>query len=199
MTQVLTDYFGPINLTIESNKTIGISGPSGSGKSLLLRTIADLDPHQGEIVLNNISQSDLPPSQWRSRVAYIAAESSWWEPTIGAHFAEDDREPLLFWLEQAGFKEETLNWEVHKLSTGERQRLSIIRHLLRKPAVLLLDEPTASLDPENVTRMEQLLHHYRQQQQATLIWVSHDRSQLERLCDQHFQLHQGQLEAVNHD
>ncbi len=193
--QVITHHLGPIDLNISDCEIVGLSGDSGAGKSLLLRTIADLDPHHGDIILNGISQQEMPPQQWRHQVAYLAAESQWWSDTVADHFITGDHALLNTLLQQIGFTSEALQWSVHHLSTGEKQRLGIIRQLIRQPAVLLLDEPTASLDRENCNRVEQLLVNYCRQQHAALLWVSHDSVQLQRVCDRQYRIINGKLEA----
>jgi len=86
-----------------------------------------------------------------------------------------------------------LSWDVQRLSTGERQRLAIARLLARTPEALLLDEPTGSLDPDNVERMEHLLAQYRSDRGAPVLWVSHDPDQAERVATRQFTLRDGRL------
>ncbi len=191
--QVVTHHVGPIDLTLHQGEAIGLDGHSGAGKSLLLRAIADLDPHQGKILLNNREQAEIAPQLWRTQVAWFAAESQWWSDRVADHFDPADEHTLHTWLEQAGFTSDVLHWSVHRLSTGEKQRLATVRQLQQQPQVLLLDEPTASLDRENRQRIEQLLLDYQQQQQAILIWVSHDSEQLQRVCGRHYRIEQGKL------
>jgi len=71
----------------------------------------------------------------------------------------------------------------------------LLRTLMQAPAVLLLDEPTGSLDQENTLRVESLLADYRLQRQAALLWVSHDVGQIERVAQRRFTLDNGQLRA----
>ncbi len=97
------------------------------------------------------------------------------------------------WLEQLGFTEQVLEWEVRHCSTGERQRLALLRLLANRPRALLLDEPTASLDPDNVRRMETLLEKYRVQHDAAVLWVSHDPEQTRRVATRDLELHDGCL------
>ncbi len=163
----------PINLEIAAGQCITIAGPSGCGKTQLLRAIADLDPHQGEVQLNGMAQEAIPAPQWRCQVGYLPAESAWWREQVGDHFTDPD--PKLF--ESLGFTLAWLEREVSRLSTGERQRLALLRLLNNKPKVLLLDEPTANLDQTNAQQVEQLIHNYRQIEQAAVIWVTHDQSQ----------------------
>ncbi len=97
------------------------------------------------------------------------------------------------WLEQLGFSGQVLEWEVRRCSTGERQRLALLRLLANRPRALLLDEPTASLDPAGVGRMEALLEQYRIRHGAAVLWVSHDPEQIRRVATRHFELQDGRL------
>lgn len=97
------------------------------------------------------------------------------------------------WLERLGFSAEVLGWRVRRCSTGERQRLALLRLLANRPQALLLDEPTASLDPESVGRTEMLLADYRLSHDAAVVWVSHDAEQRQRVATRHFELREGRL------
>lgn len=170
---------GPLDLDIASGVCLGVSGPSGSGKSLLLRALADLDPHDGEVSLGGVAQATINPPDWRRRVTWVAAESAWWADTVGEHFRHVDEASWSC----LGFGSEVATWEIRRLSSGEKQRLGLLRALQSQPAVLLLDEPTASLDAANTERVEALIDTYRARTQATLVWVSHDPAQLDRVAD----------------
>lgn len=183
---------GPCTLALAPGECVCLSGPSGAGKTLLLRAIADLDPHDGEVNLNGESCTDMRAPQWRRRVGLLPAESAWWHDTVGPHFPNRD----LQLLQQLGFSAEVLGWQVRRLSSGERQRLALARLLANRPEVLLLDEPTASLDPANVTRAEQLIADYRREHNATVLWVSHDPQQIARVCDRQLRLQDGCVEAA---
>ena len=189
LNQLITRHVGPVDLCIEAGECVAIEGSSGSGKSLLLRAIADLDPHQGEVAIDGVACTALPAPQWRRRVTLVPAESQWWFERIGDHFETVDEAAL----ECLGFGRDTLDWEVARCSTGERQRLALLRALQGKPQVLLLDEPTASLDEESTRCAEELLDDYRREQGAALLWVSHDRRQAARIASRHFTIRNGTL------
>lgn len=171
---------GPFDLALDRGECLAVGGPSGSGKSLFLRMIADLDPNEGEARLDGVARATLAAPAWRARVVYVAAESGWWLPTAAAHFAPDRREAATALAERLGVGREPFDGEVRRLSTGERQRLALVRALVLEPPVLLLDEPTGALDPEATQRVEALLCE-RMQAGTTVIVVSHDPEQAGRL------------------
>jgi putative ABC transport system ATP-binding protein len=76
---------GPLDLTVAPGELVFVSGPSGSGKSLLLRAVADLDPHEGEVWLGEEPRSRIAPSNWRRRVGLLPAEAFWWAESVGEH------------------------------------------------------------------------------------------------------------------
>ena len=171
----------PLQLQVAPGECVTLAGASGSGKTLLLRALADLDPHNGEVRLDGEDARSLPPAQWRRKVGLLLAESPWWHERVGEHFPADNGEG--FQLAALGFGPEVLDWHVPRLSSGERQRLALLRLLALKPAALLLDEPTANLDPENTALVEQLVSDYRQTSHAPALWVSHDAQQRNRIAD----------------
>ena len=187
-----TEYFEPVTLEVAAGECVVISGVSGTGKTLLLRAIADLDRHVGQIWLGNESCDAIPAPQWRHQVGLLAAESAWWADSVKEHLPEINEQHLV----ALGFTAEVGDWSVSRLSTGEKQRLALVRILSNRPQFLLLDEPTANLDPDSVTRVEELLLKYREQEHAGLVWVSHDIAQIERIADRHFRLTDTGLEEV---
>ncbi|WP_299596500.1 ATP-binding cassette domain-containing protein [uncultured Microbulbifer sp.] len=170
-----------IDLDVGAGEIVCLSGTSGSGKSRLLRAIADLDLHSGTVRLGAIGQSDMPGHRWRSKVMLVPAESAWWHDTVGEHFPERSQEPL----QQLGLEAGAFGWPVSRLSSGEKQRLALIRALLRRPAALLLDEPTANLDKDSTERVETWLRDNIRQQQLPTLWVAHHEDQIARVADRH--------------
>ncbi len=172
-------HIGPVELSVEKGECVCIAGPSGIGKSLLLRGIADIEPHDGEVLLDGVRATTYAPPQWRRQVGLLPAESAWWLETVAEHFTTVDEQQL----QTLGLTTSILGTPVSQASTGERQRLALLRLLQNQPKVLLLDEPTSGLDPENTKRVETLLQIFRQQHQASILWISHDPSQIRRVCD----------------
>lgn len=185
-------HVGPVDLDINPGEIVCLSGASGSGKSLLCRAIADIIPHTGSVSLDGEDAAAMPAPHWRRRVALLPAESQWWYDRVGAHYSHKDTALL----QQLGFDEASWDWEVARCSTGEKQRLALLRVLANQPQCLLLDEPTGSLDEDNTLRVEQIIQDYVQQHAAPVLWVSHSGAQIKRIASRHFRVRNGQLEVV---
>ena len=180
---------GPYNFCVQPGEILCLSGVSGAGKSLLLRAIADLDPQTGNIFLGEKECKEFEPSVWRKKVGYLAAESQWWFNQVGEHFPETESTEVV--LTRAGFEKQVLEWDIHRLSTGEKQRLALARLMMNEPEVLLLDEPTASLDAENISRVEDWLRTYAVDNKVPVVWVSHDLIQIGRVANRCFEIKTG--------
>ena len=125
----------------------------------------------------------------------VPALTSWWGDCVAEHLPlgmERDSE-WLGWLGSVGLEPDVLEWEVRRLSNGEQQRLGILRALAMRPRVLLLDEPTAHLDPEQTENLEQLICRYVRSHEAASLMVSHDLPQLERMQCRHYVMKDGRL------
>src|SRR6516225_11685091 len=120
-----TNMLKPASLSLSAGECIADRGPSGAGKTLLLRAIADLDPNEGLVTLNGRDRSTIEGPEWRRLVGYLPAEPGWWANTVGEHFTN--------WAEAAvvaralGFTEDSEDWPIARLSTGERLRLALVR------------------------------------------------------------------------
>jgi len=182
ITNLQTDHIGHLSLEVHAGECVCLSGPSGVGKSLFLRAIADLDPHEGHAWLDNEMCESIAAADWRRRVGFLAAQSGWWSEQVEDHFINNEEKHF----SQLGFSAEVKGWSVERLSSGEKQRLSLLRLLANKPEILLLDEPTANLDPESVKNVEALVKTYQQRHKAAVLWVTHDAKQVDRLADKHW-------------
>jgi ABC-type iron transport system FetAB ATPase subunit len=189
LTELSTPLVGPASLTVARGACVAIEGPSGAGKSLLLRAVADLDPAEGEARLNGERRDSMPAPVWRRRVALVPAESGWWTDRVGDHFnTRDDPGALLAAVGLA----DALDWRVSRLSSGERHRLAIVRALAGQPSVLLLDEPTATLDAAATAQVEAVLMQALAQG-IMMIVVTHDAAQPARLSADRYRMAEGRL------
>lgn len=182
-----------VSLEVPRGGVLCVQGASGSGKSLLLRAVADLIPHTGEVYFEGTACSETLPTMWRRNVCFLSAEALWWEDRVGDHFLGKVPEGRLKRLDLAA---DCLDWEVSRLSMGERQRLGLLRMLDRGPRVLLLDEPTSNLDSETGSAVESLLLEYIEDSGACSVWVTHDERQAKRLGGRRFRMEAKRLKEV---
>jgi len=189
---VRTLHVGPTRFEVAAGACTALWGPSGSGKSLLMRALADIDPHEGEVRVDGDAQTGMSGPAWRQRVGYLPTESRWWARTVGEHFPAAGSTDL----GELGFEPDVLDWQVDRMSSGERQRLALLRLLARTPEALLLDEPTANLDAESAARAESLINRYRTERNAAVLWVGHDAQQRKRVASAQLHMTAGQVEVA---
>ena len=182
----------PVSLSIGRGECVALSGPSGSGKTLLLRAIADLDPNTGTVLLAGEDRGSMAAPGWRRRVIYVATEPGWWAQTVAEHFADWTAAREL--APRLGLPEACGGWPVQRLSTGERQRLGLIRALVLKPAVLLLDEPTSALDPDAAAAVEAAIDRIRARDGTAVLWVTHDGGQAMRVAGRRLTMEGGRCQ-----
>ena len=185
-----TNLLKPASLSLSAGECIAIRGSSGAGKTLLLRAIADLDPNEGLVCLDGRDRSTIAGPEWRRLVGYVPAEPGWWADTVGEHFS--GWTAALAVVRDLGFPKEAKAWPITRLSTGERLRLALIRALMVRPKVLLLDEPTAALDPASVVSVESLIA-TRIRAGLAALWVTHDAEQAKRIAHRLLAVSDGQV------
>jgi phosphate-transporting ATPase len=174
----LTRLHISVSFELKDGECIALQGPSGVGKSLLLRAIADLDPNEGTVKLDETLREAMPAPLWRKQVTYLAAEPGWWADTVQEHFtAWDDAMPLVARL---GLPLGCGTWSIRRLSTGEKQRLGLVRVLMLRSRVLLLDEPTSALDATSTAIVEAIIAE-RISSGTSVIWSTHDSAQAHRV------------------
>ena len=165
-------------------------GPSGAGKSTLLRLLNRLaDPDRGEIAYRSRPLSSYEPLALRREVALVPQLPALLEGTVESNlrYAAElagERFDGEGTLRRAGLDPSFAERDATKLSVGEQQRAMLARALAQRPAVLLLDEPTAALDHAARDRIEAALAELRRQQELSTVLVTHDPEQARRLGDQ---------------
>ena len=182
----------PASISVAAGDCVAVRGSSGSGKTLLLRAIADLDESEGLVRLDGQDRTEITAPIWRRQVCYVPAESGWWRDRAGDHFEDEDA--LAELLRRLQMPAGCMNWQIGRLSTGERQRLALARALEQSPRVLLLDEPTSGLDEKTTLSVEAILHD-KMALGAALILVSHNKAQVERMAVTRYMMTSGRLEA----
>jgi ABC-type glutathione transport system ATPase component len=180
----------PVSLIVASGECISIEGASGSGKTILLRALADLDETAGDVRLNGVERCAMSGPQWRSKVRFVAAEPGFWADTVGEHF--NTTASVGAQLEKLDLPAEAIDWRIERLSTGEKQRVGLTLALVDSPPLILADEPTSALDAEASTLVENLLIE-RLKSGAAIILVSHDSAFARRISHRHFLIHDGEL------
>lgn len=161
-----------------------ILGPSGAGKTSLLRCLNALDvPAAGTVYLDGSDAQEIPPTELRRRVGMICQVPVLLPGSVRDNLlyefdgTETDVEVS---LHRAGLRVDLLDRPAHQLSTGQAQRVCIARALIRSPDVLLMDEPTSSLDKDAAARVEETVESLRREG-LTVIFVTHDLEQARRL------------------
>ena len=185
-----------VDVQLQAGENLAILGPTGAGKSLLLRCLAGLDA-TGE---GRIAVEDRPLDEWhmpsyRARVVYLHQRPALWEGTVednlravfrlAAHRSRGyDRSNGLDWLAAFERNEAFLGKDTADLSGGEAEIVALVRALAVEPAVLLLDEPTASMDAAATRQAEELLNRWvRGARHRASVWTSHDADQVSRVAD----------------
>ena len=196
-----------VSLEIPAGASIAIQGPSGSGKSTLLGLMAGLDqPSSGEIIVAGqpiTGLSELALSRFRAQHLGFVFQAYHLLPHFSAlqnvviaaeisGLAEADAKAMEA-LARVGLEDRADHLPA-QLSGGECQRVALARAIVARPPILLCDEPTGSLDPENADRVFDLLLELQRDLGATLVLVTHDAALAGRL-GLHFALERGRLAA----
>ena len=179
-----------INLQLAAGETLAVIGPSGSGKSSLLRCINRLEESEpGKIRLDGMPIHDMPVTELRARVGLIFQKTAALDGSVADNIAYGpalqgralSRARIMELMAAASLDADLIDKPATELSGGQEQRLAIARALALEPALLLLDEPTSSLDPIATARVEEALLRWRTETGGTMIWVSHAIDQARRI------------------
>jgi putative ABC transport system ATP-binding protein len=187
-----------ISFIFKKSSIYNIVGPSGAGKTSFLRLLNRLDePTSGEIFFYDKMLPEYPPPELRKRVSMIFQEPYLFTGTVkdNLDFCCPDKklENYAFHLERVGLRPEFAEKESSELSVGEKQRVALARSLVMNPEVLLLDEPTAALDPTSAQTIEHLILSLASELCLTAIMVTHNPEQAKRMGGRALLLFAGKL------
>ena len=193
-----------ISLSIESGDYVSVIGPSGSGKSTLLKLCSHLiSPTSGSIVYKEKNFIDYDPTKLRKSIAYCFQTPYLFGDTV----IENIRFPFSIRnlrIDQKRINElftmfyipaDYLNKDVKILSGGEKQRIALIRTLLFKPEILLLDEVTSALDSENTKNAEEAIVSLNREG-TTVLWVTHNLEQSRKFANKLLTIEGGKIKSL---
>ena len=191
-----------INFNIEKNKTLGLLGPNGCGKTTSIGMLLGLiKPTSGQIIIDNKNLDDYKRDDILSRINFAS-------PYIELPKKLTVRQNLEVYGRLYGIKnlknrideisqdlniKSFFNRKTGELSSGQKNRVSLAKSLINKPEILLLDEPTASLDPDIGDFVRSYIQEYRSKNQVTILLASHNMSEVERLCDSIIMMKNGKI------
>lgn len=196
-----------IDLHINKGEVVSIVGPSGAGKTTLLQIMGTLDqPDNGEVVIDDVNVKKLSTnklSDFRNRhigfvfqfhqllPEFTAQENIMIPAFISGLSRSEARKRSMELLKFLGL-EDRAKHKPAELSGGEKQRIAVARALINKPAVIMADEPSGSLDTKNKQELHQLFFDLRDKFGQTFVIVTHDES-LAKLTDRTIHLKDGQI------
>jgi molybdate transport system ATP-binding protein len=186
-----------VNVSIEKQSFVALSGQSGSGKTTLLRILAGLEPAQGRIVVEDEvwldEKKSLPPQ--KRGIGFVFQDYALF-PNMSVidnlMFVKKDVRLATHLLDMTELSE-LAHRSVMSLSGGQKQRVSVCRAMMNRPKLLLMDEPLSALDPSMRTKLQHEILALHKEFETTTIMVSHDPSEIYRLSNRVIVLSQGKV------
>lgn len=203
-TKAGTEVLAGVDLEIPGRAVTALVGPSGAGKTSLLRLLNRLDePASGEISYRSRPVAEYPVRELRCRVGFVFQTPVMFPGTVrenlqeAARIARNPAQNLEVEM-RAAMELAELDWELagregERLSVGQKQRANIARALMTRPEVLLMDEPTSALDPETADRLTETVRHLSTEGGLAVVMITHRLAEARRVSDFTVVLEGGQV------
>jgi len=190
-----------ISFSIEEGKITGLLGPNGAGKTTTIQMLLDLiTPTSGEITifgknLHRNREGILQRINFSSPYVSLPGNLKVWEnlKTFARLYGVKDINGKIKELTEFFKIREFLPKMTSNLSTGQLTRLNLTKALLNDPKILLLDEPTASLDPDIADKTVKMLKEIQKQRKVTILYTSHNMKEIEEICDRVIFINKGKI------
>ena len=204
LTKIYKEYVAvdKINFEIEKNETVGLLGPNGCGKTTTIGMMLGLvAPSEGEILIENkninLFKRDEILKRFNFASPYVELPK---KLTVGQNleiygrlYGVKDLKDRIKEISSDLDIKSFFDRKTGELSSGQKNRVSLAKSLINKPEVLLLDEPTASLDPDIGDFVRTYIQDYKSKNKVTILLASHNMSEVERLCDNIIMMRKGKI------
>lgn len=198
------DILTNINFSVKEGQIVTITGPSGGGKSTLLKLIGLLNsPTSGTIQYLGKNIFEYEPTEYRKEVSYFFQNAVLFDDTVRDNLAfpakireiEFDESRAIEGLKLVQLPSTYLDKPIQELSGGEKQRVALIRNLMFPPKVLLMDEITSSLDKENRDIVVSFIHRLNKEENVTVLWITHNQDEI-KASSEIITINDGKLEEI---
>ena len=191
-----------ISFEVKKNKTLGLLGPNGCGKTTTIGMILGLvSPSEGEILIENKNINKFKRDEILQRFNFASPYVELPKKlTVKQNLEIYGR---LYGVENLNYRIKEIsndldiknffNKKTGELSSGQKNRVSLAKSLINKPEILLLDEPTASLDPDIGDFIRGYIQDYKSKNKVTILLASHNMGEVERLCDSIIMMKKGKI------
>ncbi|MEF8874239.1 MAG: ABC transporter ATP-binding protein [Candidatus Thermoplasmatota archaeon] len=197
-----TEALKGISFEVDDGEIFGLLGPNGAGKTTTVKIMATmLLSDSGEARINGMNVVE-QPKKIRALVDVITARDKFYRRLDGyqnikffsrIYEVEDWKSKMREYGERLGLDEEDFEKKLADYSTGMRQKLNLIRNLIRKTPILFLDEPTLGLDPVSSRKFRSLLKEVMEEEEKTVIFTSHNMYEVEEICERIAIMNEGEI------
>ena len=204
LTKIYNNYIAvdKINFEIEKNKTVGLLGPNGCGKTTTIGMILGLvSPSEGKILIENKNVNSFKRDEILKRFNFASPYVELPKKLTvkqnleiyGRLYSIENLYERINEISHDLDIKSFFNRRTGELSSGQKNRVSLAKSLINKPEILLLDEPTASLDPDIGDFIRSYIQEYKTKNKITVLLASHNMNEVERLCDSVIMMKKGKI------